>query len=71
MHNAVLTDWIKFHCLIRLKDIRPRFFPSFLGISSENAAHRIAVTEPPLAGVLSDQVAVPLPARSAQHRQPA
>lgn len=30
-------------CLIRLKDIRPRFFPSFLGISSENAAHRIAV----------------------------
>ena len=30
-------------CLIRLKDIRPRFFPSFLGIASENAAHRIAV----------------------------
>jgi hypothetical protein len=30
-------------CLIRLKDIRPRFFPSFLGISSENAAHRVAV----------------------------
>jgi hypothetical protein len=30
-------------CLIRLKDHRPRFFPSFLGISSENAAHRIAV----------------------------
>src|SRR5450755_2966120 len=30
-------------CLIRLKDIRPRFLPSFLGISSENAAHRIAV----------------------------
>lgn len=30
-------------CLIRLKAIRPRFFPSFLGISSENAAHRIAV----------------------------
>jgi hypothetical protein len=30
-------------CLIRLKDIRPRFWPSILGISSENAAHRIAV----------------------------
>ena len=30
-------------CLIRLKSIRPRFLPSFLGISSENAAHRIAV----------------------------
>src|SRR5271155_4194265 len=27
-------------CLIQ---IRPRFVPSFLGISSENAAHRIAV----------------------------
>jgi hypothetical protein len=30
-------------CLIRLKHIRPRFLPSILGISSENAAHRIAV----------------------------
>jgi hypothetical protein len=30
-------------CLIRLRSIRPRFVPSFLGISSENAAHRIAV----------------------------
>jgi hypothetical protein len=30
-------------CLIRLKNIRPRFLPSFFGISSENAAHRIAV----------------------------
>lgn len=30
-------------CLIRLKEIRPRFLPAFLGISSENAAHRIAV----------------------------
>ncbi|MDH3719676.1 MAG: DUF2071 domain-containing protein [Planctomycetota bacterium] len=31
-------------CLIRLKNIRPRFLPSFMGVSSENAAHRIAVT---------------------------
>jgi hypothetical protein len=30
-------------CLIRLKHIRPRFIPRALGISSENAAHRIAV----------------------------
>lgn len=30
-------------CLIRLKQIRLKFLPSFLGISSENAAHRIAV----------------------------
>jgi hypothetical protein len=30
-------------CLIRLKHIRPRLLPSFVGISSENAAHRIAV----------------------------
>jgi hypothetical protein len=30
-------------CLIRLKHLRPRFFPSLLGTSSENAAHRIAV----------------------------
>jgi hypothetical protein len=30
-------------CLIRLKEIRPRFLPSWLGIKSENAAHRIAV----------------------------
>jgi len=30
-------------CLIRLKHIRPKFLPAFLGLSSENAAHRIAV----------------------------
>lgn len=30
-------------CLIRLKKIRPRFVPGVCGISSENAAHRIAV----------------------------
>jgi hypothetical protein len=30
-------------CLIRLKQIRPRGFPQFMSISSENAAHRIAV----------------------------
>jgi len=30
-------------CLIRLEHIRPKGFPRFIGISSENSAHRIAV----------------------------
>jgi uncharacterized protein YqjF (DUF2071 family) len=30
-------------CLIRLKQVRPALLPSWLGISSENAAHRTAV----------------------------
>ncbi|MGV4413151.1 DUF2071 domain-containing protein [Chryseobacterium sp. T1] len=30
-------------CLIRLKDIKPKGFPKFIGINSENGAHRIAV----------------------------
>lgn len=30
-------------CLIRLEHIRPKFLPEFVGINSENAAHRIAV----------------------------
>jgi uncharacterized protein YqjF (DUF2071 family) len=30
-------------CLIRLKHVRPRFVPRWLGVSSENAAHRVAV----------------------------
>jgi len=30
-------------CLIRLKHIRPRHLPPWLGIASENAAHRVAV----------------------------
>jgi len=33
-------------CLIRLTQVRPRGLPPFLGISSENAAHRIAVQWP-------------------------
>lgn len=31
-------------CLIRLKNIRPKGLPALIGISSENGAHRIAVT---------------------------
>src|SRR5690349_6638726 len=30
-------------CLIRLRNVRPRGFPAWLGIGSENAAHRVAV----------------------------
>lgn len=30
-------------CLIRLKDIKPKGLPNFMGINSENGAHRIAV----------------------------
>jgi hypothetical protein len=45
-------------CLIRLKQIRPRFFPAVLGVSSENAAHRIAV-EWEQAGKLHQGVYIP------------
>jgi hypothetical protein len=31
-------------CLIRLEHIRPKLMPAIVGISSENAAHRVAVT---------------------------
>lgn len=31
-------------CLIRLKELRPAGLPAWMGIASENAAHRIAVT---------------------------
>ena len=30
-------------CLIRLRQVRPAFLPAWLGIASENAAHRSAV----------------------------
>lgn len=40
LHNGKAVAGI---CLIRLEHIRPRIAPDFLGLSSENAAHRIAV----------------------------
>src|SRR6266436_5225657 len=46
-------------CLIRLEQIRPKFLPSFLGISSENAAHRIAVTWRDDAGAEKEGVFIP------------
>lgn len=45
-------------CLIRLKKIRPERLPSFLGISSENGAHRIAV-EWKENGVVKEGVFIP------------
>ena len=30
-------------CLIRIKNIKPKGLPDFIGINSENGAHRIAV----------------------------
>ena len=40
LHNGNAIAGI---CLIRLEHIRPKFAPKFVGISSENAAHRIAI----------------------------
>ncbi len=45
-------------CLIRLKNVRPKGFPEFLGISSENGAHRIAV-EWDDNGVIKEGVYIP------------
>ena len=41
LHNGFAIAGI---CLIRLEEVRPSGFPKILGISSENAAHRYAVT---------------------------
>jgi hypothetical protein len=45
-------------CLIRLKDVKPKGLPDFIGISSENGAHRIAV-EWEEDGLLKEGVYVP------------
>ena len=45
-------------CLIRLGDIRPRGFPALCGLTSENAAHRIAV-EWDENGVIREGVFIP------------
>ena len=46
-------------CLIRLRHIRPRKFPRAIGLSSENAAHRIAVEWTDDAGQTREGVYVP------------
>jgi hypothetical protein len=45
-------------CLIRLERIRPRWLPAGVGLSSENAAHRVAVTWEDATGV-HDGVYIP------------
>lgn len=45
-------------CLIRLKDIKPKGLPNFIGVNSENAAHRIAV-EWEENGVIKEGVYIP------------
>lgn len=46
-------------CLIRLEHIRPAGLPSMLGLSSENAAHRIAVEWTDTAGIQREGVFIP------------
>ncbi len=46
-------------CLIRLEHIRPKLMPEFIGISSENAAHRIAVLWEDETGETREGVFVP------------
>ena len=46
-------------CLIRLEQIRPAGLPSVLGVSSENAAHRIAVEWTDSAGIQREGVFIP------------
>lgn len=46
-------------CLLRLRDARPAGLPAFLGLSSENAAHRIAVEWEDADGVTREGVFVP------------
>ena len=46
-------------CLIRLEHIRPAWVPRWLGISSENAAHRIAVLWDDASGLTREGVYIP------------
>lgn len=46
-------------CLIRLEGIRPAGLPAAIGLSSENAAHRIAVEWTDAAGVEREGVFIP------------
>lgn len=46
-------------CLIRLEQIRPKFVPAQLGISSENAAHRVAVRWHDKTGAAREGVFIP------------
>jgi len=46
-------------CLIRLEHIRPKILPAFIGINSENAAHRIAVLWDDEQGATREGVFIP------------
>ena len=46
-------------CLIRLEQIRPAGFPRVLGLSSENAAHRVAVEWTDATGMQREGVFIP------------
>jgi hypothetical protein len=46
-------------CLIRLSGIRPSYVPAALGVSSENAAHRIAVQWEDESGTTREGVYIP------------
>jgi hypothetical protein len=46
-------------CLIRLEQIRPAGLPGLLGLSSENAAHRIAVEWTDAGGIQREGVFIP------------
>lgn len=56
LHNGHAIAGI---CLIRLERIRPSWIPPFLGISSENAAHRIAVHWDDASGKQHEGVFIP------------
>lgn len=46
-------------CLIRLEQIRPRLVPAVFGVSSENAAHRVAVVWQDASGQTREGVFIP------------
>jgi uncharacterized protein YqjF (DUF2071 family) len=56
LHDGLAVAGI---CLIRLEHIRPKMLPGIIGISSENAAHRIAVLWDDEAGVTREGVFIP------------
>lgn len=46
-------------CLIRLEEVRPKGWPAWMGIASENAAHRVAVEWTDAQGALREGVFIP------------
>ncbi len=46
-------------CLIRLEHLRPKLLPEIVGLSSENAAHRVAVVWEDAEGITREGVYIP------------